>query len=99
VLRFGGIETLAHILSGQNKLLQETAVDYIKANYPDASMLFACDKGDATTLAGEFFTLLGGRDAYPRTLILDEEGVILQVLDGSVKYEELKAAVDAQLAK
>ena len=87
------------VVAIHSALLQETAVDYIKTNYPDSAMLFACDKGDAATLAGEYFTLLGGRDAYPRTLILDEEGVILQVLDGSVTYNELKAAVDQQLAK
>ena len=87
------------VVAIHSALLQETAVDYIKTNYPYAAMLFACDKGDATTLAGEYFTLLGGRDAYPRTLILDQEGIILQVLDGSVTYDELKAAVDEQLAK
>ncbi len=72
--------------------------EYIEKYYPDSPMLFAIDeKADAGGINGEYYTLLGGRGAYPMTLILDENGVILEVLVKSVTYEMLKTAVDSAL--
>ncbi len=76
-----------------------TPEDYIAGHYPESSMLFAIDeKPDASGANGEYYTMLGGRGTYPMTLILDENGVILEVLVKPVTYEMLKSAVDAALA-
>ena len=40
------------------------------------------------------FTLLGGTNAYPRTLILDSEGEITFTMTGSLAYEVLCAEVE-----
>ncbi len=74
--------------------------EYIGKYYPDSAMLFAIDeKADAAGFQGEYYALLGGRGAYPMTLILDEQGKILQVFVSSVTYEMLKEAVDAHLGQ
>ena len=41
----------------------------------------------------DVFTLLGGRNAYPRTVIVDAEGVITFAFTGSIHYEELVAEI------
>jgi hypothetical protein len=42
--------------------------------------------------------MLGGRGTYPYTLVLDENGIIVEVFFSSVTYEDLKTVVDATLA-
>ena len=69
----------------------DPAADYIAANFPDFAVQFAYDYGAAQN---DYYTLLGGRGAYPYTLILDEQGVIQQVIFTSVTYDDLKAAID-----
>jgi len=57
------------------------APDYLAEHYPDSNIIFAVDKRCAETdilgTNGEFFLSLGYRNAYPVTLILDENGVII----------------------
>ena len=72
----------------------DTEAGYIGNHYPNANMLFSCDSG-----SNDFYRLLGGRDTFPYTLVLDEEGIILKVIVGATHYENLKAVVDEQLAK
>ena len=71
-----------------------TAPEYISTNYPNSNMLFTQD-GMQTVDGAEYdvFTLLGGRNSYPRTLILDSEGVITFAFTGSIHYEELVAEI------
>ena len=71
-----------------------TAPEYISTNYPNSNMLFTQDS--MQTVGGaeyDVFTLLGGRNSYPRTLILDSEGVITFAFTGSIHYEELVAEI------
>ena len=71
-----------------------TAPEYISTNYPNSNMLFTQDS--MQTVDGteyDVFTLLGGRNSYPRTLILDSEGVITFAFTGSIHYEELVAEI------
>ena len=63
---------------------------YIENNVPGYAVQFASDYG---TMQNEYYTLLGGRGAYPYTLVLDEQGIIQQIIYSSVHYEDLKAAV------
>ena len=63
---------------------------YIEKNFPGYAVQFASDYG---AMQNEYYTLLGGRGAYPYTLVLDEQGIIQQIIYSSVHYEDLKAAV------
>ena len=60
---------------------KKRAPEYIETNFPDSKMLFAYDL-PLTNNIDMYFNLLGGRSAYPRTLILDENGVIVYSVDG-----------------
>ena len=67
---------------------------YITENYPDSNMIFLYD------FAGEtYYTKVGGKNAaYPYTLILDENGVIVFQTFGTVHYETLQGVIDPLLA-
>lgn len=75
--------------------LHDTAPAYIAENYPDSKLLFAWELGDE--MDGEYYLKLGGLSAYPYTVVLDENGVIIEIFFSSVHYEELKAVVDEHL--
>jgi ferredoxin len=75
--------------------------DNIKELFPDSAYLFVKDGKNE-----DFFKMLGGRDSWPMTVILDEDGVIVKTFVGSVKYddpqsetEDLKGVIDSILAK
>lgn len=74
---------------------RETAPAFIEQNYPDSPIIFSWDSGEGFN--GDYYTALGGRGAYPMTLVLDENGIITDVTVGSMTYEELKAAVEAAM--
>ena len=75
--------------------LHDTAPAYIAENYPDSKLLFAWELGD--DMDGEYYLKLGGLSAYPYTVVLDENGVIVKIFFSSVHYEDLKAIVDEHL--
>ena len=54
-----------------------TAPAYIADNYPGSGIIFAKDNQGADPINGAFFTALGFKMAYPATVVLDENGVIL----------------------
>ena len=55
--------------------------DYIAEHYPNSKIIFAmdnkCAESDFLGTNGELFLALGFRDAYPTTVIIDENGVII----------------------
>lgn len=61
---------------------------YISENYPDSQMLFTYDEGEG------FYYLLINATAWPATVILDENGIILYKFIGSVEYETLQTVID-----
>ena len=72
------------------------APGYIENNYSDSKMIFAYD----VPLSGNtdmYYDLLGGGAFYPKTVILDENGIIAFSVEGALSYEQLKAQVDALL--
>ena len=71
----------------------ETGGEYISENFPDTSMIVPHD-----TENDDYYKILGGSIAYPMTVIIDEDGVIVFAREGSVTYSDLKTAVDAALA-
>lgn len=71
----------------------DTAPSFIAEYYPHSNMQFAVDDGEG--FYGVFYTALGGRDTYPYTVILDENGVIANVFYAAVEYEQLREAIEA----
>jgi thiol-disulfide isomerase/thioredoxin len=67
---------------------RETALDYINEHYPDSEMKFAFDNKDEG-----YFLNLGGTDYYPRTLVLDADGVITMTYDGKLSKEQLVSKI------
>lgn len=69
-----------------------TAPDYIKEHYPDSNLIFAIDLENAG-----YYSLLGGRDTYPYTVVIDENGVIVKIFFEALEYEDLQEVVESQL--
>ena len=62
---------------------------FIEQSFPDADFTFCRDtEGEA------YFHILGGSQAWPVTVVLDENGVIVSSIMGSTTYDELKSIID-----
>ncbi len=72
---------------------KDTAKEYINTNFPDTKMNWVFDIPLSDTM-DMYFALLGGTNSYPRTVIIDESGVITFAFDGAVHYDELKAEIE-----
>ncbi len=72
---------------------------YIKNNFSDSKMLFLKDVplSASSESSGMYYILLGGIGYYPRTLVLDADGVITYTIDRAVSYDELKEEIDKAL--
>ncbi len=69
-----------------------SATDYIAANYGNSSIVFAQDKIEGSTCVT--FRSLGGRNTWPLTVIVDEEGKVIYNSTFEFKsYEQLETAV------
>ena len=87
------------VIAVHTHMIYETAPDYIAEYYPDSNIIFAKDYAiDSTGTNGGYYSTLGGRDQYPYTVILDEDGIIVAIYSSSVEYEDLKNVVESQLA-
>ena len=84
---------IIHSVSGK-----KNASAYINEHFPDSKMIFAYDL-PLTKLKDMYFDLLGGTDYYPRTLVLDKDGIISFTYDGKLSYDALKTEIDKALAK
>lgn len=63
--------------------------DFIQEVFPNSDYTFCRD------LEGEVcFKTLGGNQAWPMTVVLDQEGVIVSIIHGSTTYDELKQIID-----
>ncbi len=74
---------------------------WIPKHYPDTNILFAQDSGDPSDPSdmGDYYTALGGSGTFPMTVIVNGEGVITYVREGSVKHEELVEKVEEALGQ
>jgi len=70
------------------------AEEYIETNFSGSKMRWVYDVSFEGLTNDRYFTLLGGTDYYPRTVVLDKNGVITFAKDGAVTYEELKAEIE-----
>lgn len=67
---------------------------FIEENFSDLPAIFCRDgTGDL------YYQLLGGGQAWPGTVILDENGIISAVIQRSTTYEELKGIIDSLLTE
>ncbi len=65
---------------------------YIESNFADFGYIFCRDiEGD------EYCTKLGGGQAWPHTVIVDKDGIIIAVIPRATTYEELKEYIDSAL--
>lgn len=74
------------------------APEYIEEHFKDSKMLFAYDVSLTSTI-DMYFTLLGGSSSYPRTLILDRDGVIVYTANGKVSHSQLVENIENALNK
>ena len=82
------------VITIHTNMVIDTASEFIGKYYADSNLNFACDtEGEA------YYTLLGGRGTYPYTVIIDADGVITDVFVKALHYEDLKGAVETNLAK
>mgnify|MGYP005756809923 FL=1 len=84
------------IVTVHSILTMNEAPAYIAENYPNSRMIFTQDSAQTfnDTEFADVYALLGGRGSYPRTLILDSEGVITYTFTGSLHYEDLVAEIE-----
>ena len=86
-------------------MFPSTAPKFITEEYPNSPIVFLSDfipEGDNTTELDRtgYYTMLGGvNNAYPRTVIVDKNGIITHVFPGAVHQEELENAVKEALEK
>lgn len=82
------------VIAVHTSMIRETAPAFISTYYPDSAIIFASDydEGDNREL---YYANLGGRDSYPYTVILDENGVILAKFVASVTYDDLQQVIEA----
>lgn len=67
---------------------------FIEQSFPGAEFTFCRDaEGEA------YFHMLGGSQAWPVTVVLDKNGVIVSSIMGSTTYEELKEIIDGILSE
>ena len=77
-----------HSVNGINN-----APQYISDNFPDSEMIFA---KDSPLMAGVdvYYSLSGGEGYYPRTVILDKDGIITYADEIALSYGQLKSLVE-----
>lgn len=75
-------------------LAADTAEAYVNANFAETDMIFVYDLYVDGEDVDHYFGNLGGTECYPRTLVLDRNGIIAFTIDGSLEYEELVDVVE-----
>lgn len=81
----------ATVLAIHSAAEAEQAPAYIAEYYPESEILFGRD-----TAEDALFSLLGGKDSYPVTVVLDEAGFVLARFEGKVSYATLAALIEAR---
>lgn len=86
------------VIAVHTDMIADTAPAFIEKYYAESSVTFAKDfvNEDAPSVE-QYYTNLGGKDAYPYTVVLDADGVIQKIFVSSVHYEDLQAVVDELL--
>lgn len=80
------------VIAVHTNMIHETAPEFIGKYYADSNITFAKDYSE-NGIEG-YYTALGGRDTYPYTVVLDEQGVILKVFFEALEYEDLQQVIE-----
>lgn len=80
------------VIAVHTNMIHETAPEFIGKYYADSKITFAKDYSE-NGIEG-YYTALGGRDTYPYTVVLDEQGVILSVFFEALEYEDLQQVIE-----
>ena len=67
---------------------------YIQENFPDSKITFAWDVTGENKYNDDYYILMGDVGFFPYTVVLDADGIITQVFEGMVTYEQLTEAVE-----
>ena len=86
------------VLTVHSVTSKEEAPDYVQQNFPNSKMIFAYDL-PLTKHIDMYFDLLGGTSYYPRTLVLDENGVITFTYDGKLEHSDLIREIESIKSK
>lgn len=81
------------VIAIHTNMLSNTEADYLASHYADSKITFAHDIENEG-----YYSLLGGRDTYPYTVIIDENGVVAFKTLSALEYEDLEAVVKGLLA-
>lgn len=82
------------VIAVHTNMIVDTAPAFIGEHYPDSKIIFASDYVTEGSSAEMYYSNLGGRDSYPYTVILDENGVIIAKFVSSVTYEDLQKVIE-----
>ena len=75
------------------------AAGYVDKNFKDSDIIFGYDiPYEEDDSIDHWFTMFGGGDSYPMTVIIDENGIILELIYDTIHYDELKSIIDSALA-
>ena len=77
------------IIAAHSYLDSTKAESYVNTNFPNTKIIFAYD-----TVNDDCWSSIGGTRYYPRTVVLDKNGVITYGGDGALSYEALKYLVE-----
>lgn len=83
------------VIAVHTNMIIETASPYIAEHYSNSNLIFA--KDDGQEFQETYYTALGGRDTYPYTVVLDENGVIVKIFYEALEYEDLEEVVESEL--
>ncbi len=83
------------VLAVHSDLDFDTAAGYVNEHYKDSLMLFG--KDTPTDYVDVYFTMLGGMDSYPITIVVDAEGVIIANIPHEVTETELRQIIEDEL--
>ena len=67
---------------------EEKTIDFINNQFSDFEILFGYDDEKET-----YYSMLGGKSAWPTTVIVDKEGRISFVKHGSLTEEDLEKEI------
>ncbi len=85
------------VIAVHTNMIADTAPGYIASYYPDSNVIFAKDDASEDGTTEVYYSALGGRDTYPYTVVLDENGVIVEIFFESLHYEDLEEVVEREL--
>ncbi len=92
-------EGSVNVVAVHSSLSSETAAKYVAEHYPDSPIVFLADYAmDPDGFISGYYTSLGGVDAWPYTVIIDETGVIQKIFVTPLTHQELVDAVEEVLA-